>query len=281
MTDTTEIFQTLRVVLRAWESSTGCSDVCQGEDGEEVIRLSIRDKACQKDFLHSADQEKIPMRLEREVLEALCPYTEGDGLREWLCRQRPSLGQRRDMCLSLLAHCAALSVAPSVLALSARTENLRFSQQDAWLLYLPDWSGWREGLETRDGVAAAARLCVEILTEGTSRLDKRRQPDELRVVCLRTEDGSYRDWGELSRDLTELPDELKSWKQLVTRLRDWLERRTRRVRKPAVCVVVCLLLAAAALSLAAAFRVWQNDRRNSWPGMTPIGNQQLKEESSR
>jgi len=253
--------------------------VCEDDTGERVVRLSLLDEACQKEFLSAADPASAPMLLEQDVLEVLYPFEDGESLKEWLYNQRPSLGQRRDMCLSLLSGCAACPTAPSVLVLGARVENLRFSQQDAWLLYLPDWSGWRAGLRMGDGVAAVAGLCREILTGGMSRWDSLRWPDELRVFCLREEDGVYRDWGELSRDLTELPDSLKSLKEALRRLLAELERKTRKVRKPVLCAVVCILLVAAVLSLAAAFRVWNNDRKNTWPGMTPIGNQQLKEES--
>lgn len=270
-------FHALRLVRREWESTLGCSDVCRGEDGEGVVRLRLRDERCQRDFLSAGEAWGAPMLLERGVLEVLYPCPEGVSLKRWLYEQRPGLGLRRDVCLSLLAHCAGTPTAPGVLVLSARVENLRFSQRDAWLLYLPDWSGWRTGFRGADAVGAAAGLCREILTGGMSRWERRRWPDELRLVCLRVQEGGYRDWSELSRDLTCLPEGLKSLGEARDYLLDALERKTRRLRRPALYALTCALVLAALLSLISVFRAWQNERRSIWPGMTPIGDQEMRD----
>lgn len=269
-------FRGLRLVCREWESAAGYSDVCQGEDGGYCIRLSLAGEDCQRDFLRWVSPEDAPMLLERETLRVLYPWTEGMRLREWLYKRRPGLGARRDACLSLLAHCVEVRAAPCVLVLSAREENLRFSlQDDGRMLFLADWGHWRAGMDEGDGVAAAAGLCREILTRDLRWWERWLWPDELRVVCMRVQDGGYRDWGELSRDLSDLPDGLKS---PVETVRGWLgelERKSRRFRKPALCVLTCALVLAAILSLASAFRVWQGEKKNIWPGMNPIGDQEL------
>jgi len=245
------------------------------------IRLRIRDTQCQREYLTGADERGAArVGMEGETLEVVFPFADGEPLEAWFYAQRPDLGQRRDACLSLLAHCIEDRSSPGVLALAAREANLRFSQQDAWLLYLPDWNGWRMGLGTADAVGAVACLCRDILTRGKSQVEARLFPEELRLICLRCEREGYTSWEQLHRDLLAVPDRFPALEQTGRRFLAALERKTRRFRTPAACVLTAFIVLAAALSLVSALRTWRSGRENLFPGVTRIGNQTLIESSA-
>lgn len=269
-------FDGLRVIRREWECDTGSSDVCQTPSGESCIRLQVHDGACQKEILRNGARSAV--RLDGGTLEVLLPYRDGAPFHKWLER-KPSLGQRRDACLAIVAQCITAEAAPTVIALSARTENLRFTEQGVWLQLLPDWGGWRKGAGTATAaVQAVAALCSELLTSGFSRVQEHLFPVELQLIFARLDSGSYQDWGQLQRDLADIPDDLL---QLAHTQRTVLRRTAkigRKFIKPAAWVVVVALLVVALLSLANSYLDWRNGDNNTWPGITTIGNQNLQGE---
>ena len=265
-------FDGLQVVRREWECAAGCSEVCRTPEGTDCIRLRIRSAACQREFLRGGALP--PVRLTQGLLEVLLPCREGGSLDCWL-ESRPGLARRREACLSLTARCVESRLPPVVTALSALPGNLRFSGDGAWLLPLPNWGGWRpEGVPAAP--QAAAVLCLELLTRGLTGPRSRRCPVELKLLAARAEQGGYQDWGQLQRDLADIPEDLLPFAHSRRAARRRGAEILRRVCKPAVCAAAALLLAAAVLSLAGAWSRRAEQTRPPWPGMTPIGTQELR-----
>ena len=163
-------FDGLRVIRREWECDTGCSDVCRTSAGEACIRLQIRDGACQREVLSGG--AKSAVRLDGGTLEILLPYRDGAPFDKWLER-KPSLGQRRDACLAIVAQCIEEKASPTVIELSAKAENLRFTEHGVGLQLLPDWGAWRRTAAADTAtVQAVAALCAELLTGGFSKVQE-------------------------------------------------------------------------------------------------------------
>jgi len=267
------------LLRRVWQGEKGCCDVCQDEEGMKWIRLDLEDTACQREYLASASVcSSAKTRLDRQTLEILFPYQDGLSFRGWIDAEKPDLRRRRDACLAVLAHCLEDRPAPVVLAPAARMENLRFSQKDAWLLYLPNWQQWRT-VDTVNSIQAVAVLCQRILTEGISPLQARLFPIEVQLVCLRSAKSGYASWEQLQQDLSAIPDCIPTLAQRGNELLCALNQKTRRFRKPMARIITAVLTAAALASLVCAFLGWRQERRNLFPGMTPIGDQQLVQES--
>ncbi len=277
-----KLFEGLRVLRREHAARAGDSDICRGQDGLDYVCLRVRNDACRRDCLKGGLPARA--RLEGGVLELLYPSESGESLREWLFTQDPGLGQRRDMCLSLLAQCMEDRPPPCVLALSARTENLRFTEQGGRLLYLPDWGAWREGIAQADAVAAVARLCREILTRGNPQLPVRSGklgsvlPVELRLVLLRTQEDDYESWGRLQRDLAALPDAPPTPEQAGREALRGMWNRTRRFQKPLFCALTVAALVLALLSLGAEGMRRRDEQTELWPGMITAAGQKWGEE---
>ena len=269
------VFDDLRVLRREYEGKSGCSEVCRDSSGQFYIRLQIRSRRCQKEYLTS--KPPAPVRLDRGILEVLLPYQDGGLMGPWLA-QEPSLAQRRNACLFLLAQCLDLQVAPSVTMLSARLENLRFTDQSAWLQLLPDWNDWRSDNEPGSEVAAIAALCRHILTDGYSPLQIHQFPRELQLFCARQECGGYQTWSQLQHDLAAIPDYLLP---LAASYRSRLRRNVGCVKrwiKPAACIAVIILAVMALFSLWGAYQHQRSQNREpTWPGMVSVGDQQLND----
>lgn len=268
-------FDDLRVIRREYDSKIGCSEVCEAPGGRMYIRLRIRSSRCQKEYL--AGKSPAPVRLERGILEVLLPCRDGDPADAWL-RREPGLAPRRAACLALIAQCVDQQAAPSVTALAARLENLRFQDQSAWLQLLPDWSDWRPDAGPGGDVAAVAALCRRILTDGFSPFQSHQFPRQLQLLCARQACGGYQTWGQLQQDLTAIPDDLLPLagpcRARVKRLVAWGKRWVR----PAASVAVTLLAVAALISLWGAFREWRSGNHEpAWPGVVSVGDQQLKD----
>lgn len=269
-------FDGLRAVRREYESKAGCSEVCTAADGSRQICLRLLDPVCQREFLMGSP--RVPVRLHRGVLEVILPCGEGATLARWLEERNPTPAQRRDACLALVAQCVECRLPPGVIALSARPENLRFSDAGARLLLLPDWSAWRKGMGRPDAVRAVAALCRTLTAPAPGRFSYDIPVSELALLIRRADGGDYLDWGQLQRDLAALPDtapDLRS--QIISRLR-WIRSRMARFIKPILCAIAALLLIAAVLSLTASYLGWRQERDQLWPGITVIGNQRLGEE---
>lgn len=267
------VFDDLRVIRREYEGKNGCSEVCRATNGQLYIRLQIRSRRCQKEYLTS--KSPAPVRLVQGILEVLLPYQDGVLIESWL-KQEPSLAQRRSACLSLLTQCLDLQTAPSVTSLAARLENLRFMDQSAWLQLLPDWNDWRSEVEPGSDVTAIAALCRHILTDGYSPLQSHQFPRELQLLCTRQECGGYQTWSQLQQDLAAIPDNLlplaATYRTRARRQIVWIKRWA----KPAACIAVALLAVMALISLWGAYQEWRSrNNEPSWPGMVSVGDQQL------
>ena len=131
-------FECLRTVRLECESRNGRTEICREPDGTHLVRLSVRPQDRQREVLGALD-ESIPVRLENGVLELLLPCYEGIPLREWVHEREPTLGQRRDVCLSLLEQQveARKKLPPSLIVLSAHAENLMIENTSMRLQYLP------------------------------------------------------------------------------------------------------------------------------------------------
>ncbi len=267
------VFDGLRLVRREWESGIGWADVCVGPDGAEHIRLGIGDAACQRDFL--AGRPGVPVRLDRGILEALLPSTGGMGLERWLEECAPALGQRRDACMAVVAGCIECPLPPCVIALSAHPGNLRFSPGGAWLQMLPDWGSWRAGLNDADAVRAAAVLCRGLLVSEESGFRGRKLLPELELLVRRADGGDYLEWGQLQRDLAALPASVPGLRDRILSGLRQVQARLARFVKPALYLAAGVLLAAALLSLAGRYESRRTERDLLWPGMTPVGGQEL------
>ena len=269
-------FDGLRVIRREWECDTGCSDVCRTSAGEACIRLQIRDGACQREVLSGG--AKSAVRLHGGTLEILLPYRDGAPFDKWLER-KPSLGQRRDACLDIVAQCIEEKAAPTVIELSAKAENLRFTEHGAGLQLLPDWGAWRRtAVADTATVQAVAALCAELLTSGFSKVQEHLFPVELHLIFARLNSGSYQEWSQLQRDLADIPDDLLPIAHTQRTVLRRAVKTARRFLKPAACVVVAVLLIVALLSLANAYLSWRDRDNNTWGGITIIGDQDLQGE---
>lgn len=276
---TKKTFKDLTLLCRTGACANGCAEVCRDPSGVRLIRLRIARTSLQRSLLRDRPAD-LPVRMQGCTLELLLPLAQGQTLREWLYFRHPDLGQRREVCLRLLAELLTHPVPAALLALSARTENLRLEEQAARLAWFPCLEGWKPGRDQGAAVQAVSRLAAEILTRGLAEGQRYRFPPELRLVLLRADAGAYDNWQALQQDLAALPDALEPrCRWLRTRagpVRAWWQR----FRAPVLRVVVGLLAAVALLSLAQTLQARQRRRQDSWPGMAQVGNQVLGKEDA-
>lgn len=270
-------FDGLTVLCRAQESRAGCGELCRDATGARKIRVRIRVPAIQKALLAQLSPQ-VPMGLAQGSLDLLLPWEEGQTLEEWLYAASPSLGQRRDLCLSLLASLIASRPVPDLVVMCARADNLRITPGQCRLQQMPDLSAWRPHLSEADMVLSAALLAEDILTRGQDPWARRRFPQELQMVLLRCRAGGYQSWPALQRDLAALPDDLLPAAFPIRRAVDCLKRMGARYGPGASRAAAVLLAVAALLSLICAYRAWRSQQDNLWPGMATVGGQSLHRE---
>lgn len=268
-------FDSLHTLCLERESQNGCAELCREPDGTRWTKLRLVSPACQREFLASLDQSD-PVRLEHGVLELLLPWRDGLSLGQWLHEQNPTLGQRRDACLTLLEQQLEIrgKLPPCLTALASRPENLTVSSGGIFLQYLPDLQNWEPGMTEAQAVRALAEVIHTVLVSGADWARRGGGPAEVRLLLLR----DYTNWGQLQRDLTAVPDEPRRAGSLLRararRVRDGLRRFAPYILR----VLAVLLLAAALLSLVMAYRQWSNKQQEVWPGMPLVGNQDLRNE---
>lgn len=270
-------FEDLSVLRREWECRTGCSEICAAQNGGRHIRIRLHTGKIQQIFLEELGAH-WPARLEDGALELLLPDCSGVSLRQWLLERAPSLGARRDACLALLSQLIEEQMPPCLLVPSAVEENLMLTEQGARLRYLPDLSQWQKDLAQAQSVCAVALLVRRILTEQTGSWQKRCFPEELQLLCIRAEQADYLDWSQLQSDLAALPEELPQLGAIGQRVAQRVRLLVRRFSKPILGLLAAALLLLAVLSLASAVGGWRNEQRSVWPGMTPVGDQELNQE---
>ena len=272
-------FECLQTVRIARESRNGCAEICQEPNGTRWVRLRIRPHNRQREVLGALD-ESIPVRLENGALELLLPWYGGIPPREWIHGQTPTLGQRRDVCLSLLEQQVEMGkkLPPCLTALSANVENLVIENTCARLQYLPELRDWGADLEEPQAVCAVAAVISEVLTPESGKRSLRRAPEELQLLCRRQKARDYTSWGQLQRDVAAIPDDFPRMKPVfrayILRAQNWLSR----CGKYILGVLAAVLLAAALLSLASAYLRRRSQSGPAWQGMPQVGDQDLRGE---
>lgn len=271
-------FDRLHTIRLEHESQTGRAEICREPDDTRWIMLRISSPVCQRELLRLLD-ESIPARLEDGALELLLPCCDGISLRQWLYERKPSLGQRRDACLSLLEQQIERKLPPCLTALAANSENLIIENETMRLQYLPRLEAWEPGMEEAQAVCAVAAVICEVLTPEPSRWSLRRLPEELQLLDRRQKERDYATWGQLQRDVAAIPDELppigSAFFSYFRRVHDRLSRYGKYILR----ALAAVLLAAALLSLASAYRRWRGEKEGpAWQGMPRVGDQDLRGE---
>lgn len=270
-------YDRLRTVRVEYESRNGRAELCREPDGTRWVKLRIQSPACQRECLDALDRS-VPARLENGVLELLLPWHEGVPPRQWLYERTPTLGQRRDACLSLLEQQVELRgrLPPCLTALSARADNLIVQGETIALQYLPELRRWEPGMGEAEAVCAVAAVICGLLLPEQGKWFRQRLPEELQLLYLRQKEGDYTSWGSLQRDVAAIPDDLPpiqpAWRPYAGRVRRWLARYGTYILR----VLAAVLLAAALLSLWWAYRGWKDGSEPVWQGMPQVGDQDLR-----
>lgn len=272
-------FDRLYTVRLESESQNGRTEVCREPDGTRWVKLCIRAPDCQREILNALD-ERVPVRLERGVLEVLIPWQEGISLQEWLYERTPTPGQRRDACLSLLARQMDAPLPDCLIALSARPENLVVTGNgSAALQCLPDLRAWEPGLGEAQAVCAVSAVINKVLTPEPGKLTG--ISEELQLMRRRQMERDYTSWSQLQRDVSAVPDKPPHINRLWLSGMRRMQGRVFRWSKYILRLLAALLLAAALLSLILTYRQRRNETGPVWQGMPQVGGQDLRNEEGR
>lgn len=270
-------FECLQTVRIECENRNGCAEVCQAPDGMRWVKLRIRPHGLQHEVLRVLD-ESIPVRLENGVLELLLPWYGGVSLREWIHECTPTLGQRRDACLSLLEQQVELrkKLPPCLTALCAHTGNLSIENTSAHLQYFPELKDWVPDIKERHAVCEIAAVICEVLTPKAGRWSLKQAPEELQLLYRRQKSRDYTSWSQLQRDVAAIPDDLPRMKPVfrpyILRVQGWLSRYGKYILR----ILAAILLTAALLSLLSAYFRHRDQSGPAWQGMPQVGDQDLR-----
>lgn len=272
-------FDSLRTLRLDRESKNGCVELCREPDGTRWIKLRITGPDCRRECLAALEPD-VPIRLENGVLELLLPWREGRPLRQWLHEENPTLGQRRDACLTLLEQQLELRdrLPFCLTALSSSPENLVNDGTGLFLQYSPNLGDWEPGMTQAQAVRALAGVIYEVLVTGADWGPLGQIPAEVCLLRLRRSQGSYTGWGQLQRDLAAVPDEPPRVGAILRARARRARDRLHRMEPFLLRALAALLLAAALLSLAMAYRRRGDETQNPWPGMPQVGDQDLRSE---
>lgn len=271
------LFDSLYILRLEEESENGCVELCREPDGTRWTKLRLTAPGCQRECL-AVLEPGVPVRLENGALELLLPWREGLPLRRWLCDQNPTLGQRRDACLVLLAQQLELRgrLPFCLTALSAAPENLVNNGAGLLLQYIPNLQRWEPGITEAQAVRALADVIYQVLAADEDWARRGRIPPEVRLLRLRQSAQGCTGWGQLQRDLAAIPDHPpqagSTLRARARRAREVL----RRIGPLLLRMLAALLLAAALLSLAMAYRRRGGETQSAWPGMPQVGDQDLR-----
>lgn len=268
------LFDSLHTLRLERESKNGCVELCRAPDGTRWTKLRLTAPACQRECLAVLEQS-VPVRLENGVLELLLPWREGLALRQWLCEHNPTLGQRRDACLTLLEQQLELRgrLPFCLTVLAAAPENLVNNGTGLLLQYIPNLQGWEPGMTEAQAVRALADVIYEVLVTEADWARRGRIPAEVQLLRLRQ---NYTDWGQLQRDLTAIPDHPPRVSSILRARAQRALDSLHRIVPFLLRVLVVLLLAAALLSLAMAYRQRGGGAPDIWLGMPQVGDQNLR-----
>lgn len=125
-------------------------------------------------------------------------------------------------------------------------------------------------------VRALAGVIYEVLVTEADWARRGRIPMEIRLLRLRQSGQSYTDWGQLQRDLTAIPDHPPRVSSILRARAQRALDSLHRIVPFLLRVLVVLLLAAALLSLAMAYRQRGGGAPDIWPGMPQVGDQDLR-----
>lgn len=273
----TKHFEDLQTVWFARESREGCAEICREPNGTHRIKLRIRSHTRQREVLGALD-ESIPVRLENGDLELLLPWYEGVSLRQWLYQRTPTLGQRRDACLSLLEQQLEMGkkLPPCLTALCADAENLAIENAGMRLQYLPALRGWEPDIAEPEAVCAVAAVIGQVLASNGEKHALRQEPEELQLLYCRQRDRDYTSWSQLQRDVAAIPEDLPHIKPVlrsyILRAQNFLARWSKYI----LGTLAAILLAAALLSLLSAYLRSQSGL--AWQGMPLVGGHDLRKE---
>lgn len=271
----TVCFDRLQTVRSVHESRNGCAEICMEPDGTRWARLRIEAQARQRELLNALE-DSVPVHLENGALELLLPWYEGIPLRQWIFERAPTLGQRRDVCLSLLEQQVGGKLPPCLTALSAGIENLVLEGTAAHLQYLPDLRNWESDIGEPQAVRAVAGVICEVLTRNLEKGPLEQAPVELQLLCLRQKEEDYTGWGQLQRDVAAIPDELPRIRPVlyahILRFQAWMSRYGKYILR----ILAAVLLTAALLSLLSAYRRRREPSGPVWQGMPQVGDQELR-----
>lgn len=270
-------FDRLRTVRLESESQNGCAEICQEPNGTRWVKLRVRSGACQREVLNALD-ERVPVRLENGALELLLPWHEGVPLGQWLYERTPTLGQRRDICLSLLEQQveARKKLPPCLTALSADTEHLAIDNTSARLQYLPDLRKWEPGIGEPQAVCAAAAVISTVLTSELEPWPLRRLPEELQLLHRRQKERDYTSWDQLQRDVAAIPDDLPRLRPVLRAYILRAQNRLSRYGRYLLRILAAALLTTALLSLLSVYLQRKNQSGPAWQGMPQVGDQDLR-----
>ena len=264
------VWDDLHIICRMWNTPAGRAELCRDGADNQWTRLVFHNPTWQRQALTCPGT--LPMRTEGTGLAVLLPSCCGPSLEQWLERYSPTLEERREKAIALVEQVLEDGVPFWAVALSARPENLCITGTGAALHYLGN-PRLQADPSLAGAVCGVARLCRDLMTKDLPRTPRQHNPPELELLCRRAEEG-YQTWDQLYEDLKALPTELtpaQTPKQLLNRLLSGLKRWA----GPALRVAAVVLAIAAVLSLAIAWRAWIQARDRAWPGMTPLGTEQL------
>lgn len=272
-------FECLQTVRLEHESRNGRAEICQQPNGTRWVRLCIGPHDRQREVLSALD-ESIPVRLEGGALELLLPWYGGVSLREWVHERTPTLGQRRDACLSLLEQQVEMrkKLPPCFTVLSASTVNLTVEHTSVHLQYLPELKNWKPDLQEPQAVCAIAAVIGEVLAPGSGKWSLRRAPEELQLLHRRQKERDYTSWSQLQRDVAAIPDDPPHIKPIFHAYVQRAQDRLSRYGKYILRILAAILLTAALLSLASAYLRQRDQSGPAWQGMPRVGDQDLRNE---
>lgn len=294
---------TLVVLNHEAQGSAGCTEICRAEDGQKWVRISIAKTELQKRILLQLDpsipaclseeqfdlrkrvrlqsKEDVPVYFPETHLNLLFPFQKGQDLDDWLFYEHPTVEKRKEMCMSLLEQLLTQPIPEEIIALSARTENLCFQNNDKLVLQLlPDLKSWEHELSSSDVVNRIAKQMAEVLTRDLDMRIDQVYPVELRLFLMRSQSEGYNNWGQLQEDLFRIPDTLDSKVQKLHSFKNRAQEKIKLWAPIGLRIVTFILAVLAIVSVSFKAFEWYTNRNTPEQETTvETGTQGLGEEN--